>query len=265
MERWEAIIEGAKSLSRIVNGGANPLGMMMAAFDESGKLADSSCVCFGGFIAQVSDAESLSRKWQDIIKPHNVEYIRMTDALRFQNEFDGWKKDRRAERDELLRKLVEMARTHVAMFIATPMACSDFKDLPESHRAQLKNPQYCGFEACVKILSTTAAKLGHRLQLYCDSSEEYSATCLSLYNKLRLQNQQVKDACVAITFADDKHSPVLQLADVFASCARQDSTRQTVRPDPVIDVLLEIFKRDEAIGGFVNYKPGTGLGAAIVE
>lgn len=265
VEYWEAILTGARAFERIVCWRTTLLGLMLAAFDESGKLADTACVSFAGFIAEMSMVTEMSVKWQRIINAHGIDHIRMTDALRFQNEFDGWKKDRRAERDALLIELIEMAQAHTAMFVATPMSCAEFKAITESQRTRLKNPQYCGFEGCLKILSGDAAKLGHQLQLYCDSSEEYSATCLALYNKLRLSNQQIKDTCVSITFADDKRFAPLQLADVFASCSRQDAMREVVRPDPIVDRLLEIFRKGGSVGGFVHYKPGHGLGDAVIE
>jgi hypothetical protein len=261
----EAIWCGARSLSEIIAGETGLMGSLMAAFDESGKLADSLCVTFGGYMAEFSSAQAMSIKWNKLIQAHGLEYIRMTDALRFQGQFDGWKKERRKERDELLRELATMAHPHTALLIATPMSCEEFKNLPSDDRQRLKNPQYCGFEGCVKVLTQEAIRLGDSLQLYCDSSEEFSATCLGLYHKLRMTSQDFRERCTSLTFAEDRQFPPLQLADVFASCVRQNALRKTLRPDPVVDDLLEIFGKSGKIGGFVHYRPGEGLGDAIVE
>jgi len=237
----------------------------MAAFDESGKLADSLCVTFGGWMAEFASAQAMSIRWNEVIHRHGIEYIRMTDALRFQGQFDGWKKTRRAERDDLLKELATIAHMHTALFIATPMSCEDFKKLPAEDRQRLKNPQYCGFEGCIKVLTQFAVRLGHSIQLYCDSSEEFSATCLGLYHRMRMTDQSFRDTCTSLTFAEDKHLPPLQLADVYASCVRQNAMRETLRPDPIVGELLSILGKNGEIGGHVHYPAGSGLGDAIVE
>jgi hypothetical protein len=46
---------------------------------------------------------------------------------------------------------------------------------------------------------------------------------------------------------------------------RQNALRKVVRPDPVVDELIEILGSKGTIGGSVLYKAGEGLGTAIVE
>jgi hypothetical protein len=262
---YEYIHENARYAGKVLEKERTLMGIFIASFDESGKLADSSCVAFGGCLASVEDSLSMSHAWDAILREHGIEYVRMTEALNCRGEFDGWKGKRLQERNRLLKSLVTLGQSRVAMFVCAPMSCEEFKALPEGQRRRLKNPQYCGFESCVTVLTQNASRLGHKLQLHCDSSEEYSETCITLYHKLRMRDQLVRDTCISITFAEDKEYPMLQLADVYASCVRQNAVRKVSRPDPLVDELLAIFGKGGQCGGSVLYPAGTGLGSAIVE
>jgi hypothetical protein len=255
----------AETTGRIFNHEKDTLVTMMAACcDEGGKLADINCVAFAGWLGEMVDLETMSRKWYSLLEPLGVEYIKMSEVLGYRGEFQGWK-TRKVERDRLMSDLAEIGYQHAACFIGAPMPCEDFKALPEAHRRKLRNPQYCGFETFVRVMAENTAAIGQQMQLWCDSTEEFAEVCLSLYHRLRRRNQLVKDTCVSIVFGEDQAFPPLQLADVYASCVRQDAMRRVTKPDPLIDKLLEILGRGGGFGGSMTYRPNAGLGHGIVR
>jgi len=249
----------------MVNKDKEPLiGMLVASCDESGKLADSYCATFAGWLSEISALNVMSERWDNLLAANGIEYIKMSEALNFRGEFLGWK-DRRIERDRILSDLAELSHNHAVCFVAAPISCEQFKRLPDQHRQKLSNPQYCGFELCINVMANNAANLGSQLQIWCDATEEVSETCIRLYRKLRSRSQLIRDTCVSITFGEDHFYPALQVADIYASCARQDSMRLVSKPDPIIDRLLEIFGKNGSFGGTMDYKPTDGLGSGVVS
>jgi len=91
--------------------------------------------------------------------------------------------------------------------------------------------------------------------------------CLDLYIKLRNQNLDLRERCIAITFAEDEHFPPLQMADMLAYCVRvRHSQETTPKAEPVIKKILAIFDQG-GIGqsGMFYREEGPGSGHGIIE
>jgi hypothetical protein len=239
------------------------IGMLVASCDESGKLADASCVTFAGWLADAAHLNAMSQDWDTLLASHGISYIKMSEVLGFRGEFAGWK-DRQEERDRLLLDLAHITQSNAICFVAVPISCEGFKDLPDVRKKQLLNPQYCGFETFVNIMSANASKLDQQLQIWCDSTEEFAETCIGLYHKIRSRNQTVRDTCISITFGEDQYFPPIQVADIYAACARQDSMRAVTKPNPLVPKLLEVFGQNGSFGGLMSYTTSSGLGSGIV-
>jgi hypothetical protein len=255
MERWRAILENQRSVARIMA----PNDLVLAAFDESGKLSDTQFVVFGGSVATPASWEVICEKWNETIKPKGIPCLSMKEAMHFHGPFATWA-GRHKERDALLLRLAEMAQPLIAFHISTPMASAHFRSLPNAIRRSLKNPQYCGFEGCMRSVINAVKNPNMRVSLCCDSTDEFSVECLKLYLEIRRREPVLKAKCVSIIFAEDEHYPPLQLADMVAYCIRQDYTRQTVQPEPIIDALLAIFRRDGSIPSSFGYDVDAKLG-----
>jgi hypothetical protein len=189
----------------------------------------------------------------------------MKEAMHAHGPFSGWK-SRDSERDALLIELAEMLQPLVGFHVATPMASAQFKLLPQATREGLKNPQYCGFEACMRAVIATVKNPHMKVALLCDCSEQYSVECLRLYLRMRAHNQVFKDKCASLTFCEDEDFPPLQAADMLAYCIRSDYTRQITSPPKVVDDLLTIFRRDGSRDtAFVYELAKANLGSGILE
>ncbi len=236
--------------------------IVKACFDESGKPKDKDYVVFAGAVATDDQWSVISEQWNAILTENHIRYLTMKEAFRFKGEFKDWR-ERKTDRDRLLVKLATMAHPLLAFYVSAPIENKDFENLPDKQRAKLKHVQYCGFEACVRKTIETVKNREMRVHIYCDSSEDYSRECLELYINLKRTHLDMREKCIAITFADDEHFPPLQMADMIAYCVRHG---RGDKPEPVITELLKIFGQD-GIGtsGLVYTAEGKGLGSGLLE
>ena len=118
----------------------------LAVFDESGKLADTKVVVFAGSVATADRWNVMCQDWNAKLTKLGIKYLTMKDAMHLHGEFRG--RDVK-ERDILLTSLADALHSSVGFHVATPMSSSEFFSLPTAARKMLKNPQYCGFQACM--------------------------------------------------------------------------------------------------------------------
>ena len=153
----------------------------------------------------------------------------------------------------MLISLAEMFHSLIKYHVATPLESARFRKLPPQARRLLKNPQYCGFESCIRQVAASLPD-NYVASLMCDCSEEYAVECLKMYIRLRKNDKQFNSRCVSLTFCEDENSPALQAADMLAYSLRADYSRGVSRPPKVIDDLLDIFRSDGEIKRDVTYK-----------
>jgi hypothetical protein len=233
--------------------------VVLAAFDESGKLNDSEVVAFGGCVGLPNTMGEFTKRWEALIKAERLPYTSMKEAIHFQGPFAVWK-DMPERRDVLLRKLCGLVLETPMLRIVSPITTATFKALSPGFRKKLGNdPQYAGFEACVLGTLHQHASIG--VHIACDLSEEYSEKCVRLFHRLRRLNPDAKDRCVGIGFADDEVNAPLQAADMIAYCARAHAVRDTIMPVPIVVELIELLNsqgvEERAVLYHVN---GKGLG-----
>lgn len=225
---------------------------VVAAFDESGKLADTQYVVFAGSVATYEEWDVVSGKWKNLLANAQVDYLSMKEAMHSHGQFEGWK-EKEKDRDDLLIALAEMFHSLIKYHVATPIESSQFRKLPPAVKKLLKNPQYCGFESCMRQVAGSLPD-DYVVSLMCDCSEEYAVECLKMYLRLRAGDQQFKSRCVSISFCEDENSPALQAADMLAYSLRADYSRETSDPPKVVNELLRIFRSDGEIRRRVTYE-----------
>jgi hypothetical protein len=186
----------------------------------------------------------------------------MKDAMNLRGTFETWH-DRIDDRDSLLLTLSKLAAE--AFIVVAPMSTDDFKALPQTQREKLGgNPQYCGFEVSIKGLLREYPSRG--IHLVCDLSEEYAEKCIRLYHRLRARDQDAKNRCFAITFADDRNTPHLQAADLVAYCSRANHMRSNRPVEPIVEQVIAILGLNRSSTNYFVYRAGgEGLGAGEFE
>lgn len=251
LDHTDEIIEAHRWFSRMMTGKPK---MVMAAFDDSGKLKDTKLVVFGGWAARADNWGVIKAKWLERFKG-KIAYLKMTQALRREDQFKGWSED---ERDKLLIDLAEIIQP-LALGIGGWRTSQSFISLPSHKKRDLKSLSYCAFEACAKsVLKCTK----DTFLLYCDDSTEYSTTVLGLYHRMKEKNQDFKNQCMSITFAEDDKFLPLQAADMLAYCLRSHFSNEN---NPLIEKLVSIFRRAGKRDLKLEYSVGDALGDGKLE
>lgn len=236
---------------------------LIAYFDESGKLHDSTCVVFGGCVFDPPVLEAVLAGWLVRLRQDGLEATSMKEAVWLRGTFASWK-GQEARRDALLLDLAAMIQSRM-LRIASTIHTAEFIALPETDRRRLGNdPQYAAFEACVRgIWDLPERCLVH---IVCDLSEEYSARTVALFHKLRRLNEVARLTCPLITFADDHLEPGLQMADMVAYCARAELLKATTPVPPIVERLIGIFGMADQKASTMYYRYGSlGLGHGELE
>ncbi len=228
--------------------------VMQVFFDESGH-CDQPVVVFGGLVIEASFAPASANAWMETLKAENLAVISMKDAMSFTGSLFGWRhdEDRIARRDALLKRLAVCVIRDVKAFICTPVSQSDFAALPADERKKYKDPKYLGFQLCMaKALEECPD--GEQMQVCYDNSQECAGEVLRLYQRMRKDDLEFKKKCRSITFGEDEDFALLQLADMYTYCVRENEARgKTTR-----GIILELLQVLEP-GGYVNHsvKPPT--------
>ncbi len=238
--------------------------LFQGCFDESGKLADSEIVAFGGCIGTYDQFHALGVKWEKRLGDDGLPYTSMKDAMHARGPYIGWK-NFTGKRDAILRDFARMIVESRMLMMSSPMTSSEFKTLPALQRQKLGNDiYYCGFEAVVMGTLHHAPNLV--LHVICDLSEEYSEKCIKLFNKLRQKNESVKARCFGISFADDERHSGLQAADMIAYCSRADSLRFLRPPEPIVEEIIAILSEGGTeLDSYLFRADSDGLGHGELE
>lgn len=214
--------------------------ILIGAFDESGKLDDTEHVSFAGFVAKPAKWEEFREEWRRLLRPHKIKYWKTCDAVHMNG---GYARFRKREKDlrTLITKLAELICKYAIEAMSGSISTSEFKQLSQDARKKLKDPQYCAFESCVRMLVSSAeVDPGDTFTLVCDDSDEYAEHCLKLYTRLQ-KSTVISKRIVGLCFADDKKYEPLQAADLLAFCERAE--RREEPPDAIWRCAQEVFSK----------------------
>ena len=78
-----------------------------AFFDESGKLADSEIVAFGGLVGLMSEVAKFGGGWNERLRQDGLDQISMKDAINWKEQFSSWS-NTPERRDTLLYDLASL-------------------------------------------------------------------------------------------------------------------------------------------------------------
>ncbi len=201
--------------------------------DESGKLADTANVAFGGCVMYQTGGAFLSECWGNLLNKAGIGSVHMKDAMGLRGEFRHWSAE---PRDKLLLELAALVRRVRPQLVSAAVTKEQFLAIPQKSRGPARDAVYYGFEGCIRtILGQLPEDGSHKVQIACDLSEAYSLGIVKLFHKLRYLSPKAKQLCYALSFADDQVVPLVQVADMFAYCCRE----MTQEPRPVIAKIYQ--------------------------
>lgn len=237
--------------------------LIVTYFDETKKLQDAgTSVVFGGCAAEVEYWDEFIKRWSIALGDSGIRCVKMSAAMAYKDDFYGWR-ERQTDRDDLLFKLATIIQDAPILKVTCPLLAGDFESLPESQRKKLKDPQYCGFEICVRRVMESYPN--DVFQIGCDLTENYAEECIHLFNLIRTKEPDLRKRLIGICFGDDAAYAPLQAADMIAYCARAIAERERFGQEvqPIVQKISKLFESGDVKHGYYVYKAGSqGLGFA---
>jgi Protein of unknown function (DUF3800) len=197
------------------------MGMLHGYFDESGK-ADQPVVAFCGFLTAASKMQAFDDTWNHILRVYQMDYFTAKDAFRENIPMGKFSKHSVAKRIEVLKPFADCIRKHFECGVSAAVQVEGFSALSPGARKQLgrmSKPHFLAFlqsvVGCIKHVRDH-----DRISFICDDDEETAWDCYQYYRRARKILPLAQKHFVSIAFADDKHFPALQAADLLSSLVR---------------------------------------------
>lgn len=197
-------------------------------FDESGKKGDHPVVTFSGVGASENQLHKFSDAWRELLDEHELPYLHMAHALRTSRKLsDKIPKQQVSERIAVLKRFADCVNAHLEVGLIQALDVNGFNAMSKEARARLGNandPYYIAFTRALIELAHFGLP-EDQISLICDDDAETAWTCYQHYRAVRRVHNLVRKKTVGLCFADDKHFPALQAADMVAVLARLEARR----------------------------------------
>jgi hypothetical protein len=243
--------------------------LTVACFDESGKYRDSEKVfAFAGIQTFPDALRDFTTAWEACLEEAKLDYTSMKEAMHLTGPYKQYR-ERHSERDAIIKRLAKLVVNAPMRQIASPLdstVVEQFNALPPEEKKKLGGePYYAAFETC--LIGCLQDRTDTAVHVICDIADEYSAKCVTAFQKIRSARADYASRCVGICFKDDKKCPGLQAADMVAYCHRQDVLHNT-QGKVLHPLVAEIFswfglrdQSEQAVGYLVG---GIGLGGGEI-
>jgi len=251
---------------------------LQSYFDESGKPADHDIASFCGFIAPSDKWREFVYSWGQALAYSEIRGpLKATEILKYRRALSPKiPAQTPAGRTEALAPFVTAIRASVGFGVAVAIDCRAFRGLPDADRQILKGePHYWAFRMALLLIRQYAEHIYSQVDpdiqiaLCCDEEERYSVECLKLFINIKREFPEMRARFPSIGFADDKHFPQLQAADLIASLARQEADRKFhSKPfdmKPLYDLMVTPNPKDRLNRGLLAVRDDLGADPAVLS
>ncbi len=217
------------------------MAILHACFDESGKLADSQYVVFGGYVSHVIHWEHFSHAWLRALRRHHMKHLHMHDVMRSKSD--------PTKRDAMLLEFANIINQHTLMATVCPISVNNFKALSAKEKGKLVDPQYVAFETCMRgILRYLEPDMpSETIGVICDDTEQFAMGCYKLMTKLKARHPEMRKRFISLCFADDEEYPPLQAADMWVYTNYQEMLRRMQAPGDAPSKLFETLTKGTVV------------------
>jgi len=230
--------------------------MYKAFFDESGTLKARGFVAIAGFVAPEAKWADFDLAWMAALAKHGAPYLHTTDLANFKKVYKDWTANRR---DALMADLLEVihATPRIAA-IGAVMAVDDFNSLTKDQQSKLRNPLFPLFQTTIRAaaLQPLFEPPDVKVRMTYSNQEEFGPSMRQIWN-LMAKTIDVRGRMDSLTFADMRHVPGLQAADLLAFELRRHYHNLRTRPDIRMRMALaRILIQQRAYGhSFIRFLP----------
>lgn len=202
------------------------MAVLHSFFDESGKFHDHKVVAFCGFGASTSQLKEFDERWENQLRRTGMDALHMVKAHRY-SEALGRKIGPQTLRERIkeLKPFADCINEYLGLGVACVFEVSGYTAFPLRSKEIMggsENPFYTQFLRTM-VLLLSYAKSEEHITVMCDEDEETSWNCYSLLRRVKKINSEAKRKFSALIFADDKHFPALQAADMLSFLCRKEA------------------------------------------
>lgn len=184
-------------------------------------------MAFCGLSAPQRRLEEFDFAWNELLRKYGMPWLTMKRALKPTVALGrGLRAQSIADRNEALKPFADCIRDNMEFGVVVAVDVEGYATFGSEAKRKLgsNDPHYLAFmQGLVAVVKQIRSH--DKVAFICDDSEETAWNCYKLYRKLRKYDDQVRDATIAITFADDKLFPALQAADLLSSLVRLEAYR----------------------------------------
>lgn len=206
------------------------MAFLHAYFDESGKQNDHPVVTFTGVCISQSKLKDFDDAWNILLQQYEIRSLHMAKASRTK-EKNGPKMPRHQpieERIAALKPFSDCINDHFEVGLAQAIDVRGFAGLTEEAKRGLGSPDDPYYIAFLRgVLEVLKYVQGDdKISLICDDDESTAWDCYRHYRGIRRAHEGVRRNVVSLTFANDKHFPALQAADMLAFLSRLQAKKE---------------------------------------
>jgi hypothetical protein len=184
---------------------------------------------YGVVSADYSNLQLFYGDWNAFLERHQLDYLRMSEAMAFRGQFQSrhaeWGEDRNEKRNQLL--------VEAAQIIAHRLRAGGSSiDFAETSGAALPSEKVIRYKKAT-LFAMVLAKLleepesnPYDFAFMCDDEQDVAIQFYQYLNRFKQRHPEVAPRINALCFCEDSGIPVLQAADLVAYVLRQARTGQ---------------------------------------
>ncbi len=242
--------------------------------DESGKYQNDPLIAFSGVSATPERLSAFDAQWRALLRSYELPALHMAQVSRLSEPDQGYrfrKGQTIEERTELLFPFADCINKYLETGFIQAWSVKGFQHLSRNAMRALGGSPDPYFLAFVRGLTEIVAKLSEddRISVICDDDDYTAWDCYCHYRSVGKVEPEVAKKAVAISFANDKHFPALQAADMVAFLAKFEAAyrferlpniwrtlydRLTTEPEPAYGIMrwYEMYADEEQLVDFAR-------------
>jgi hypothetical protein len=241
--------------------------------DESGKHQQDPVIAFSGICATQDRLEPFNRAWRGLLTSYELDALHMERVSRLV-ESHGYRfasGQTFEERIELLYPFADCINKYLEVGFHQAWSVKGYNFLSVQAKRLLGGSDDPYFLAFVRGLQAVVRHFSEddRINVVVDDDLNTAWDCYRHYRAVGKADWEIQKRAVSLTFANDKHFPALQAADMLAFLTRHEAkdrfykqpnawkslySRLTTEPEPAYGLMrwFRVFAAEEELLAFAT-------------
>ena len=219
---------------------------LFAYCDESGKQDDHLIIVFSSLVDGFENWRRFGDGWAALLRRFHLTSFHAMEAMRYSQPYGILQPSNAPQRAKELLPFVEAVADGIEFGAIAAIDVGAYKSREDLRENVSQDPHYFAFFIAVsKILGHWIIPRNHTVGLILDDDEGKSIDCYKFLLRMKKVNSDVRNRVTSICFSDDKSSPQVQAADLFACLARLRAQETFLGKPNEYASLSEVFDRKE--------------------